>query len=71
MQDSDKPRTPEMINRVVSAEIPDKNVNPKLYDIITLSKIKYSLRFLSNSHGVSDIKLMLIYILVSAPVFTL
>ena len=39
MQDSAKPRTPEMINRVVSAEIPDKNVNPKLYDIITSNNI--------------------------------
>ena len=39
MQDSAKPRTPEMINRVVSAEIPDKNVNPKLYDIITTNNI--------------------------------
>ena len=39
MQDSDKPRTPEMVDRVVSAEIPDKNVNPKLYDIITSNNI--------------------------------
>ena len=39
MQDSDKPRTPEMIDKVVSAEIPDKIVNPKLYDIITSNNI--------------------------------
>ena len=39
MKDLDKPRTPEMIDKVVSAEIPDKNNNPKLYDIITSNNI--------------------------------
>ena len=35
MSDEDKPRTPEDINRVVSAEIPDVTVNPDLHAIIT------------------------------------
>ena len=35
MEDQDKPRTPEDINKVVSAEIPDVTVNPSLHAIIT------------------------------------
>ncbi len=35
MADKDKPRTPEQIDRVISAEIPDKNINPKLHEIVT------------------------------------
>ncbi len=35
MAEKDKPRTPEQIDRVVFAEIPDANVNPKLHAIVT------------------------------------
>ena len=40
MQDSDKPRTPEMIDRAVSAEKKTDIIgNPELYDIITSNNI--------------------------------
>ncbi len=35
MSDKDKPRTPEQIDRVISAELPDKNKNPRLHEIVT------------------------------------
>ncbi len=35
LDDEDKPRTPEAINRIVSAEIPDASVNPSLHAIVT------------------------------------
>ena len=39
MEDSDKPHTPEIIDKVISAEIPDKSVNPILHKIITSNNI--------------------------------
>ncbi len=39
MAEQDKPRTPEQIDRVVSAELPDVSVNPILYDIVTRNLI--------------------------------
>ena len=35
MQDSDKPRTSELIDKVVSAELPNKEKNPRLFDIVS------------------------------------
>ena len=35
MAPEDKPRTPKDIDKLVSAEIPDKNTNPKLHAIVT------------------------------------
>ena len=39
MKDSDKPKTPEMIDMAISAEIPDQKTNPKLYKVITENNI--------------------------------
>ncbi len=39
MADSDKPRTPEEIDRVVSAEIPDVTINPELHEIVTTQMV--------------------------------
>lgn len=39
MHDSDKPRTPEHIDKAVSAEIPDKAKNPRLFDIVSSNMI--------------------------------
>ncbi|XP_072013683.1 uncharacterized protein [Amphiura filiformis] len=39
MKDEDQPKTPSDIDRVVCAEIPDKTVNPRLYEIITHNNI--------------------------------
>ena len=39
MEDQDKPKTPEKIDRVVSAEIPDPAINPKLYEVVTINNI--------------------------------
>lgn len=39
MHDADKPRTPTYINKIVSAEIPDPVVNPKLHAIVTRNMI--------------------------------
>ena len=36
MENESKPKTAEAIDKVVSAEIPNKNDNPKLFDIIVL-----------------------------------
>ena len=35
MEDSDKPKTPEAVDRIVCAEIPDPQRNPLLYEIVT------------------------------------
>ena len=35
MKEEYKPRTPEIVDTIVCAEIPDKEQNPQLYDIIT------------------------------------
>ncbi|CAG7724839.1 unnamed protein product, partial [Allacma fusca] len=35
-----KPRTPEIINKYVSAEIPDKETNHRLYDIVVKHMIR-------------------------------
>ncbi|XP_074649050.1 uncharacterized protein LOC141904363 [Tubulanus polymorphus] len=39
MDNDDKPRTPEIIDQVVSAEIPDIACNPRLHKIITANNI--------------------------------
>ena len=39
MEDEDKPKTPEMIDRIVSAEIPDPAINPKLHEVVTSNNI--------------------------------
>ncbi len=39
MDDKDKPRTPEAIDKIVSAEIPDVSVNPNLHAIVTKSMV--------------------------------
>jgi hypothetical protein len=39
MEDEDKPKTPEKIDSVVSAEIPDSTINPKLFEIVTTNNI--------------------------------
>ena len=35
MADESKPRTPELIDKVVSAELPDKNKSPRLFEIVS------------------------------------
>ena len=35
LAEDDKPKTPEAIDRIVNAEIPDKATNPKLFDAVT------------------------------------
>ena len=39
LADQDKPRDPDDIDRIVSAEIPDPNVNPKLHSVITRNNL--------------------------------
>ena len=39
MDDKDKPRTPEAIDKIVSAEIPDISVNPNLHAIVTKNMV--------------------------------
>ena len=39
MEDQDKPKTPKMIDRIVSAEIPDPAINPKLHEVVTSNNI--------------------------------
>ena len=39
VSDEDKPRTAEEVNKVVWAEIPDKDLNPELYKVITNSNM--------------------------------
>ncbi|XP_014673789.1 PREDICTED: uncharacterized protein LOC106814041 [Priapulus caudatus] len=39
LKDKDQPKTPQDVDRIVCAEIPDKHTNPRLYDIITRNNI--------------------------------
>ena len=39
LEDGYKPLTPEIVDTIVSAEIPDKDINPKLHKIITRNNI--------------------------------
>ena len=45
-----KPKTADMIDSIVSAEIPDRDTNPKLYDIITTQKLPQILSTVYKSH---------------------
>ena len=39
MHGADKPRTPELIDKIVSAELPDKTKNPRLFDVVSSNMI--------------------------------
>jgi hypothetical protein len=39
MEDQDKPKTPEKIDTVVSVEIPDPAINPRLHEVVTSNNI--------------------------------
>lgn len=39
LKNEDKPKTAELIDRIVKAEIPDINLNPRLYAIVTKNMI--------------------------------
>jgi hypothetical protein len=39
LRDEDKPRTRDIIDQIVCAEIPDKERNPRLYDIVMRNMI--------------------------------
>ena len=39
LADSSRPRTPEEVDKIVSAEIPDRASNPRLYDIVTTNNL--------------------------------
>ncbi|GMF56315.1 unnamed protein product [Phytophthora fragariaefolia] len=44
VDEEDKPRTREIIDKLVSAEVPDKEVNPKLYETV-MTSIKYLYKY--------------------------
>ena len=39
MEEASKPRTPEAIDSIVCAELPDKAVNPELHRVITSNNV--------------------------------
>ncbi|XP_035713810.1 uncharacterized protein LOC118438127 [Folsomia candida] len=39
LKDSDKPKTVELIDKIVCAEIPNKETHPRLYDVVTTNMI--------------------------------
>ena len=39
MEEASKPRTPEAIDSIVCAELPDKAVNPELHNVITSDNV--------------------------------